>query len=79
MSNLQEQMMARVRKRAPSRERAYKMRRIAMSLCEDHLEITAYCFDCEDAEFLEEMSEFLLDLRVAVRGVPRESMPKRGQ
>lgn len=80
MSNDQERRMARVRKKAPSRERAYKMQRIALSLCLDHVEpFPEGCTDCNDAAFLLEMSEFLLDVRQAFRGGAREVGSGRGR
>ena len=60
MSNEQEQQMARARKRAPSRDKAEEVRRIVMSLCEEHVEpFPEGCTDCKDAARLEYVAEFL--------------------
>ena len=80
MSTDQERKMARIRKTVPSRVRAYKMQRIALSLCEDHVEpFPEGCTDCADAMFLLEMSEFMLDVRQAFRGGARQVGSARGQ
>lgn len=54
----QEQMLNRARKTAPSRDKAEAVRRIALFL-ED---------DSDDQRLLMEVSEFLLDVRQALRG-----------
>jgi len=55
-----DQELNRVRKRAPSRERAEEVRRIGLLL------------DGEDQALLFEVADFLLDVRRALRGSRRD-------
>ncbi len=63
----QEQMLNRIRKTAPSRDKAESVHRIALFL-ED---------DSDDQKLLMEVSEFLLDVRQALRGGRRRTKGSR--
>ena len=63
----QEQMLNRVRKTAPSRDKAESVNRIALFL-ED---------GSDDQRLLMEVSEFLLDVRQALRGGRRRNPGSR--
>ncbi len=67
MADQQEQMLNRVRKKAPSRDKAEAVHRIALFL-ED---------DSDDQVLLMEVSEFLLDVRQALRGGRRRTKGSR--